>query len=125
MNSNSKNQWQPCDQGVIQEANGLVREGQLQQSRRMFLRNATTAVVATGVGFAAWSLFGPKDQLGDLYNNPNFPGGIACSEVKRLLPEYIGGSLQSNTTLVSSIVEHLSQCTHCCEKHDSMIQQFS
>ena len=121
MNSNSESQWQPCDKGAIESANGLVRQEQLQQARRLFLRNATTAVVATGVGFAAWSLFGPKDQLGDLYNNPNFPGGIACSEVKRLLPEYLANSLQ-DAKLVDSIVIHLGECDHCCDKHDMLVE---
>jgi len=118
----SESQWQPCDQGLIQGASESNRGLREQQSRRQFLRKASAAaVVVAGAGFVGWSVLGENDPLKALHGNPNFPGGIACSEVRRLLPEYIGGSL-SSTDLVSSIDTHLTECKDCCENHDSLIE---
>ena len=115
--SKSESQWQPCDSGLIQGANESIRGAQIQQSRRQFLRKASAAaVVVAGAGFVGWSLMNKKALQG----NPNFPGGIACSEVIRLLPEYVSGSI-NDSNLVSSIDTHLGECGHCCETRDKMI----
>lgn len=111
--SKSESQWQPCDEGMIQGANESIRDVQRQQSRRQFLRKASaSAVVVAGAGFVGWSLMKQNDPLNALHGNPNYPGGIACSEVVRLLPEYVGGAI-SNADLVSSIDAHLAECNHC------------
>lgn len=119
--SKSDSQWEPCGEGIIKLAGDTIREQQIQHSRRQFLRKAsvTAAVVACG-GFAGWTLMGPKNQLNSLYDNPNFPGGIACSEVMRLLPEYVAGSLDE-TKLVASIDVHLEGCSHCRHKHEALL----
>ena len=62
-----------------------------------------------------------RGGLNALTNNPNYPGGIACSEVKRLLAEYIDKSL-NDESLVVAIDEHLPECKHCRDKYDMMIQ---
>lgn len=118
--SKSESQWQPCDQGLIQGANESIRDVQLQHSRRQFLRKASAAaVVVAGAGFVGWSLMKQDDPLNALHGNPNFPGGIACSEVVRLLPKYVAGAI-NDTDLVSSIDTHLGECGHCRHKHDAM-----
>jgi len=103
MNSKSpKNasEWQPCAVGSIQSS-------------------ASTAAVVVVGGFAGWSLFGQKDELGDLRNNPSYLGGIACSEVKKLLAEYANESL-TDVALVEAIDVHLGSCSHCRGLHNSM-----
>jgi len=56
-----------------------------------------------------------------LINNPNFPGGIACSKVKLLLDDYIDNSL-NDVALTQSIKVHLGECPHCRGIHDSMVE---
>lgn len=124
-NSRIKDQWLPCDEGAIQDASASIQNRQVQNSRRQFLRAAAQAsVVVAGVGFTGWALFGQDGTGGGLRavrNNPNYPGGIACSEVIRQLSKYIDNSL-TDADLVSSIEAHLPKCNHCCQIHDKMIQ---
>jgi hypothetical protein len=120
--SKTENQWQPCDQGLIQDANESIRGVRLQHSRRQFLRKASAAaVVVAGAGFVGWSLMKQDDPLRALHGNPNYPGGIACSEVLRLLPDYVTGSID-DLKLVSSIDEHIAECRHCSGKHEAMVE---
>lgn len=122
-NSKSEDLWLPCGEGAIVNASASIRDRETQKTRRQFLRAATqaTAVVA-GLGFAGWTLFGEGgNDLRALRNNPNYPGGIACSEVQRLLTQYIDDSL-NDADLKSSIDVHLAKCGHCCEIRDTMIE---
>jgi len=121
-NQKTEEQWLPCEEGAIGGAAASSQNRVNQRSRREFLRAASMAsVVVVGAGFAGWSLFGQgEDKLRALRNNPNYPGGIACSEVQRLLPEYISNSI-SEAALNKSITVHLTKCKHCCDIHDSMV----
>jgi hypothetical protein len=112
--------WQPCAKGAIGSASDLARSRSDVIARRQFLKSASAAaVVVAGAGFAGWSLLGQKDELGALRGNPNYPGGIACSEVKRLLPKYIVNVLPDQE-LVESISVHLAACSHCRDHRDAL-----
>ncbi len=118
----SETQWQPCSQGAIKSASASICSRNSIASRRQFLKSVSAAaVVVAGAGFTGWSLLGQKNELRALRNNPNYPGGIACSEVTKFLAEYIDKSL-TDAELVASIDIHLTKCGHCCEIHDSMTQ---
>ena len=119
MNSNkNESQWLPCEDGAIVGAAGAIRSRENQQSRRQFLRSAAAAtVLVAGAGFAGWSVLGQ----GGGYDNPNFPGGIACSEVKKFMAKYIAGSLNNDMQL-AAFEAHLPECAHCQNLHDTMIQ---
>ena len=112
--------WQPCTQGTISSASALVRSRKSAESRRSFLKSASAAaVVVAGGGFAAWTLQDGGDQRNALYNNPNYPGGIACSEVVRILPQYIDESMK-DAELVENMDVHLAGCKHCRDKYNMM-----
>ena len=123
MNSNSnksESHWQPCAKGAIGSVSDSVRSRNDAIARRQFLKSASAAaVVVAGLGFAGWSLLGQKDELGALRGNPNYPGGIACSEVKKHLPKYVVNALTDHD-LVESISVHLAACSHCCDHRDSI-----
>lgn len=120
--SQSKGQWLPCESGAIESAASSIRSRKDLAARRQFLRAAASAtVVVAGAGLAGWSLFGQRDELNALYNNPNYPGGIACSEVQRLMVDYINESLNDDVT--ESIKIHLTKCSHCCDVHDFKVSQ--
>lgn len=122
MNS-KENHWVPCEQGAIVGAAGLIRARQNQESRRQFLRSAATAsVVVAGSAFAGWTLVNQGDKRNALYDNPNYPGGIACTEVKRLLAEYIDKSITEEKVLTAMEI-HLPECKHCRDKYNMMLDQ--
>ena len=111
--------WQPCSQGTISSASALVRSRKSVETRRSFLKSASAAaVVVAGGGFAAWTLSG-GDKLNTLYNNPNYPGGIACSEIIRILPEYIDESIK-DAEIVENMSVHLAACDYCRNKYDML-----
>ena len=122
-NSKFDNLWLPCDEGAIVDASTSIRNREIQKSRRQFLQAALTAsAVVAGVGFTGWTLLDQgDDQLKAVRNNPNYLGGIACSEVQKYLNPYINDSL-NDIELANSIEVHLTECGHCCDIHDAIVE---
>lgn len=121
-NSNNENQWQPCESGQIRFAGDSIRQKRQLESRRIFLRRASAAVVTVGVGFAGWTLLGPKGpsvETPTFKGTPSPYGGIACRSVVRLLPEYIAQTINDAGQL-ESIEEHLAKCAPCRRSYDSL-----
>ncbi|QEG22491.1 hypothetical protein [Mariniblastus fucicola] len=123
MNSKSSNQeshWLPCEDGAIQSAAESVRALRAVEQRRRFLKATVTgSVCLAGAAFAGWSLFASNDKRRAVRGNRNYPGGISCAEVIRLMPEYVAQSL-TNENLTNSIAVHLADCKHCRGIHHSM-----
>lgn len=97
------NDWEPCPEGTLA---GTVRGIQRRRNRREFVG---LGIVAVGV-FALFALIGLVVQ--PFGSSPGFDhGNITCAETKPLLPDYLAGKLDEETT--ARISKHLAACPDC------------
>lgn len=115
--------WQACPTGTVSRMAGELRSRRKARTQRRVAVASGVGValvaVAVGLGLSIF-LRGPTEY--------RF-GGIACSEVRALLPEYLQGAL-ADRQLAQSIDQHLAECPHCGPLVDqmqasSMAQQFA
>lgn len=96
-------QWRPCPPGELRR---IVARKRTRQRRRVLKKLAGTAagllVLGSGGYVASRWLSEPAEY--------RF-GGIACSEVMRLLPDYREKKLGS--VLSEKITAHLGECPKC------------
>jgi hypothetical protein len=98
-----RDQWERCPPGELQR---LVHRVRTRQRRQVLKRLA-------GVG-AALVLIGAGGYVaGQWWHQPteHHFGGIACSEVMRLLPDYRANKLDAE--LARRISIHLEKCPNC------------
>lgn len=100
------NDWDPCPRGKLHQ---MVRQRQARRRRRLVDRAAVTAatvllLVVAGVAVISFI----SNSIGE--STPHF-GGIACAEVRDLLPQYAAGSLDAETA--AKVDTHLEECPHC------------
>lgn len=110
-----REEWIPCPAGKLATLAGQERVRQ----RRQFLVRAGSAVgvvaLASGVG---WLAFRRTEKP----TEPTF-GGIACSRVRELAPQYMMGQL--DPTVTQQIKTHLEQCDACRTLLESMQPKMS
>lgn len=100
--------WDGCPQGTLVE---LARRRRGQRRQRSLARG--TAALALCLAVAAGLLWiAPRAGLGP---SENYFGGIACSEVGRLLPQYMDQRLE-DPVLADKIRQHLAECSVCQER---------
>jgi hypothetical protein len=95
--------WQDCPPGQLAEMVGRIRF----KERRRFLRQAAqgaSALLVLGVGGAAAAQWIRADR-------PPRYGGLACSEVMQLMPDYRSHRL--GEALAAKVAIHLEKCPHC------------
>jgi predicted anti-sigma-YlaC factor YlaD len=101
--------WQACPPGEISNmVTGIRREQRRKALRTMALASSTVVLGGLGV----YALTRPDQQ------NEN-PAGLACAEVKPLLPKYVSGDLPLK--LRRQITQHLEKCHHCREVRERII----
>lgn len=105
--------WQACPAGTINRMAGELRSRRKTRTQRRVAVASGVGValvaVAVGVGLSIF-LQGPTEY--------RF-GGIACSEVRALLPEYLQGAM-ADRQLAQSIDQHLAECPVCGPLVDQM-----
>ena len=110
-----REEWIPCPPGKLVKLAGQERVRQ----RRQFLVRAGSAVgvlaLATGAGWFAFRGRGMPTE-------PDF-GGIVCSRVRELAPQYMMGKL--DPTVTQQIKTHLEQCVACRTLLESMQPKMS
>ncbi len=104
--------WEDCCQGEL----GQMVDRMRTVRRRRFLSQASVAALTLAVTGAGISFAGYRWWLSGDYRY----GGIACSEVMRLLPKYHAGELDAQ--LSRQIAIHLEQCPDCGPAYRRMIQ---
>ena len=105
-----REEWTPCPPGKLAKLAGQER---LRQRRRFLVRagSAVGAIaLATGAGWFAFRGKGTPTE-------PGF-GGIVCSRVGELAPQYIMGQL--DPAVAQQIKMHLEQCVACRTQMESM-----
>ena len=108
--SNKREEWIPCPPGKLAKLAGQER---VRQHRQFLIRGGSAVGVvalATGAGWFAFQGRGKPTE-------PDF-GGIACSRVHELAPQYMVGQLDPAVT--QQIKTHLEQCVVCRTLVESM-----
>lgn len=108
-----KEEWIPCPPGTLSAFAG--RE-QSRQRRNFLIRAGSTVgaiALATGAGWLAF-------RRNEMPTEPMF-GGIACSRVRELAPQFMMAQLDDSVT--QQIKTHLEQCTECRTLLESMQQK--
>jgi hypothetical protein len=93
--------WEPCPPGEFAR---LSRKLRARRQRRTFLQAAALTAITAATGGAAWLALRPDPM-------PTNPGGISCSEVRRLGDDYQSGKITG--CLREQIRTHLTQCPEC------------
>ncbi len=110
-----REEWIPCPAGTLAALAGHERACQ----RRKFLVRAGSAVgvivLTSGAGWLAFR--GTRKPT-----EPTF-GGIACSRVRELAPQFMMGKLDQAVT--RQIKTHLEQCSACRTLLESMQPKMS
>jgi len=109
--------WTPCAEGTLQQ---MVRSAKSQRHAASLRSVAVTTaglilLVAVG-GLIARQLSAPLGPAGE----GNF-GGIACSDVGPLLPDYQAGRLEAS--VAEQVRLHLSQCPQCEQLHQKLLAE--
>lgn len=102
--------WRACPQGELQR---MVQGIRIWQRRRMLkqLGTATASLfLAGGAGYVAADLW--------LWSDGSPPGGIACSDVMRLLPAYRARKLKLE--MAEKVSAHLENCPRCGPAYEQM-----
>ncbi|HEV3343745.1 MAG TPA: zf-HC2 domain-containing protein [Pirellulales bacterium] len=100
--SQTDRDWTACPTGTLQGLAGRLRA---RRRRTVALRAAGVAAAAVAILFAV--RFAPKRHAADDY----FHGGLYCSQVRPVLPDYRAGRLQGE--LLSQVEQHLAECPPC------------
>ncbi len=110
-----REEWIPCPPGKLATLAGHERVRQ----RRQFLVRAGSAVgVVALTSGAGWLAFRGSGKPAE----PTF-GGIACSRVRELAPQFMMGKLDQSVT--QQIKTHLEQCVACRTLLESMQPKMS
>ncbi|HVA50876.1 MAG TPA: zf-HC2 domain-containing protein [Pirellulales bacterium] len=105
--------WQPCPPGVL---GGMVQKARRRRRHEVLNRGLAAALVLV---LTVWGgVFVASRHQGQA--EFDF-GGITCSRVRALMPEYMAGKLAA--TKSESIRQHLAQCPHCGQLMERMRQQ--
>ena len=105
-----REEWIPCPPGKLVKLAGQER---VRQRRRFFVRAGSAVgafALATGAGWFAFRGRGKPSE-------PDY-GGIVCSRILELAPQYMMGQLDPG--VVKQIKTHLEQCAGCRNRLDSM-----
>ncbi len=106
-------EWEPCAPGDVARLGKKLRG---RKTRRVFLRaTVATAASVLAAGGGVWLAFGRR-RAGE-YDY----GGIVCSEVVRLGPDYMAGKVPEPTR--SQIAEHVAKCPRCGPLFKQMREQ--
>ena len=96
-------QWEPCTPGELQRVVTRIKT----HERRLMLKQlggGAAGVLVLGVGGYLASQYGPR-------SSQQRYGGIACSEVMRLMPRYRARELSAELTRKIQI--HVAECPRC------------
>lgn len=102
--TNTDGEWQPCRTG---EVGHLVRRLKARESAVVVQRRMIAVVVLLIAAFTGYYFMGVLPEA-----ESNF-GGIVCSTVKKLAPEYMAGELDAEQA--DRIRAHLAKCDQCRE----------
>jgi hypothetical protein len=103
-------EWTPLPPGTLATLAGHERTR--QRRRFLFRAGSTVGALALASG-AGWLVFQSDRQP----TEPTF-GGIACSRVRALAPQFMKGQLDEKVT--QQILAHLEQCNECRAWLESM-----
>lgn len=115
MNTESADQghWEPCPAGELSQ---MVSRIKSRDRRKTTARwggafVAATLLIVAGLFYSGrWHAPASDDY-----------GGIACSKVERLLPDYIAKRL--DPAVSKQIAVHLRECHHCDEIYQRLLKQ--
>ena len=105
-----KEEWIPCPPGTL---SALAGQEQVRQRRMFLIRTGSTVgaiALASGAGWLAFRGTRTRPE-------PTF-GGIACSKVRELAPQFMMAQLDDAVT--QQIKTHLEQCVDCRNLLESM-----
>lgn len=103
-------EWTPCPPGTLSSMAGDER---FRQRRQFLVRAGSTAGAVALAAGAGWLVF----RNGGLATEPTY-GGIACSRVRQLAPQFMMHQLDAELT--QQITVHLEQCDECRTLLESM-----
>jgi len=109
----SSEQWGACPEGTLR---------QLAAKRAATRRNSALLQVGSGVSVMLLLLAVGYFFVSHLFSPVvNHFGGIACTEVRALMPEYIAGRLDEPRA--EKVRAHLDQCPHCEDAYRKMFEK--
>jgi predicted anti-sigma-YlaC factor YlaD len=106
MDHTSENEWSPCPPGDLQR---MAKSMRARSSRRATLRAAGAAAAAVSV--ILLSIVGVQYLQGDGAAGDMYFGGISCTDVRRLAPDYMAGHVGEQDG--ARIRAHLAECPMC------------
>jgi len=108
-NNENHNEWQACPPGEV----GRLVDG-LQDRRRALAaqRRTVAAALLLMMAFTGYYFVGVLPNA-----EPNY-GGIVCSRLQELAPQYLAGTLDAETS--GRIDVHQQHCKHCRNKLNAM-----
>ncbi len=101
--SQTNDDWAACPAGTLQGLAGRLRT----KRRRTIAAKAACVAAALIVATLLTAQFVPKRHAADDYLH----GGLYCSQVRPVLPDYRAGKLQGE--LLSQVEQHLAKCPPC------------
>ncbi len=105
--------WQPCPPGELKRMADRIRLRERRKALKKMGAAGAALLVAVGGGYLAKEWF---DQPREYHF-----GGIACSEVMPLLPDYRAGKLDE--LLRNQVSEHLDKCPNCGPMYRRMLDE--
>lgn len=100
--SQTNGDWTACPTGTLQ---GLA--GRLRAKRRRTIAARAAGVTAAALAILLTAHFIPARHAPDDY----FHGGIYCSQVRPVLPDYRAGKLHGE--FLGQVEQHLAECPPC------------
>jgi hypothetical protein len=110
-----RGEWIPCPPGKLAK---LAGQECVRQRRHFLVRVGSVAGVVAVAAGAGWFAFRGRGMT----TEPNF-GGIVCSRVRELAPQYMMGQL--DPAVSQQIKTHLEQCVACRTLLESMQPKMS
>ena len=108
-NNENHNEWQACRPGEV----GRLVDGLQGRNRALAgQRRMVAAVLLLVTAFTGYYFVGVLPNA-----NPNY-GGIACSRLLELAPQFMAGTLDAEAS--SRVETHLTHCKHCQNKLKAM-----
>ncbi|HQU47266.1 MAG TPA: zf-HC2 domain-containing protein [Pirellulales bacterium] len=105
--------WQPCPPGLL---GGMVQKARRRRRHEVLNRGLAAALLVVLTVWGGVFVASRHQGQGEF----DF-GGITCSRVRALMPEYMAGKLDVPTS--ESIRQHLAQCPDCGQLMERMRQQ--